>query len=429
MTRMLINGRYENIPPFPHHKEYIYRCKKFFYSKTPLGQMSIGNGMPLRETWRGIKHQTMLPRDLMIDPTSRCNLRCKGCWAADYDQHDDISYEKLDDLLSQSEALGIPDCLMTGGEPLMRKKDIIRLAEKHRRTTFGLFTNATLVDETLADDMARLGNINLFVSIEGWREETDARRGQGVFDQVIKAMACLKSRNIGFGFSICYHQKNYLTISSDAFLDFLREQGAWFGWLFQYIPIGSDADTSLVLTPQQRLEVKKRIDAYSRKHQIVLIDFWNSGHLSYGCVGGGSGFLHINAHGDVEPCAFCHYADVNIHDVSLKEALQSDFLRRFRQAQPFSQNSLTCCPVIDHTDQLADIVAETGARSTHLGRSETPAQLAEKTMPAAKKWKPAAEQTWSGLTAQQRRNFRSYIGYLNFKKRFCDRQTPADSSE
>ncbi len=121
----------------------------------------------------------------------------------------------------------------TGGEPLMRKKEILTLVEKHEKLTFGMFTNGTLIDEEFAAEMARLGNFNAYISIEGFREDTDMRRGEGVYDKVIRAMDLLKKYNIGFGFSACYHAKNYKTIASDEFLDFMREKGAWFGWLVQ----------------------------------------------------------------------------------------------------------------------------------------------------------------------------------------------------
>lgn len=183
---------------------------------------------------------------LLIDPTSDCNLKCKGCWSKDYESGHEISYEKLDDILSQAEKLGIVECFMTGGEPLLRKDDILNLCKKHNKMTFGAFTNGTLIDENFADEMVKVGNMNVFLSIEGTKEENDYRRGEGVYDKLMGSMDILRSRDIGFGFSACYHSKNYKTIASDEFLDFMREKGAWFGWLFQYIPVGSDADTSIV---------------------------------------------------------------------------------------------------------------------------------------------------------------------------------------
>jgi MoaA/NifB/PqqE/SkfB family radical SAM enzyme len=49
-----------------------------------------------------------------------------------------------------------------------------------------------------------------------------------------------------------------------------------------------------------------------------------------GCLSAGRGFVHINANGDLEPCPFAPYSDTNLRDSSLREALQSDFLKAIR---------------------------------------------------------------------------------------------------
>jgi MoaA/NifB/PqqE/SkfB family radical SAM enzyme len=347
----------------------------------------------------------VIPRDLLIDPTSRCNLKCKGCWAVDYKKNKDLSYEKLDEILTEAQKIGVIDILMTGGEPLMRKNDILKLAAKHRQLTFGIFTNGTLIDAYFADEMARLGNLNVFVSIEGFREETDFRRGSGTYDKVIAAMDILKQREIGFGFSACYHSKNYETIASDAFLDFMREKGAWFGWLFNYIPIGSDADISLCCTAEQRAYVMQKIDAYGRKNQFTMIDFANSGHKAYGCVGAGTGFAHINANGDLEPCAFCHYSDSNIHNMSLTQALQSPFFRKFRSIKPFSDNFLRPCPMVDVPNAIEYLTNGDSVRSTHLNHPESGAELAAKTRPFANDWEIVANDLYEKMPEGDRNRF------------------------
>ncbi|MDN5309811.1 MAG: hypothetical protein PWP14_1205 [Methanolobus sp.] len=416
----MVNGKKEEIPPFPHHKAYIYRSKQFFFARGITTHLSMGNFVTLKELYRGFRNKCSIPRVLLVDPTSNCNLRCKGCWSRDYESGHDISYEKFDDILHQAEELGIMDCLMTGGEPLLRKDDILSLCRKHDRMTFGAFTNATLIDEILADEMAELGNLNVFISIEGTREETDSRRGAGVYDKAVRAMDILKSRNIGFAFSACYHSGNYRTIASDEFLDLMREKGAWFGWLFQYIPVGSGADTSLVCTADQRAYVQERIMDYCIRHDYVIIDFWNNGHLSFGCIGAGVGFAHINAKGDVEPCAFCHYSDSNIYEVSLADALRSKFFTAFRNAQPFSQNPLRPCPLIDNPQAIIDVVNAGGARSTHLAMPESAEALAAKSIGRAKDWEGKAEELFRKMPEHTRKNFPRFLKYHAFKKGMTD---------
>ncbi|TGC09228.1 radical SAM protein [Methanolobus halotolerans] len=416
----MINGNKEKIPAFPHHKAYIYRSKQFFSARGIVTHLTMGNFLTLKELYKGYKNKCSIPRVLLVDPTSDCNLRCKGCWSQDYESGYNISYEKFDDILNQAEKLGIMDCLMTGGEPLLRKDDILKLCKKHNRMTFGAFTNATLIDEGFADEMAKLGNLNVFISIEGTKEETDFRRGSGVYDKAIEAMDILRSRDIGFAFSACYHSKNYETIASDEFLDHMRKKGAWFGWLFQYIPVGNNADTSLVCTAEQRAYVQEKVRDYCIKHDYVIIDFWNNGHLSFGCIGAGVGFAHINAKGDVEPCAFCHYSDSNIYEVSLAEALRSEFFTAFRNAQPFSQNPLRPCPLIDNPQSIIDVVKAGGAKSTHLANPESAEDLARKSYDRAKEWEKLSDDLFKKMPEHNRKNFPLFLKYSVFKKGITD---------
>lgn len=411
MRSLKINGERKKIPPFPHHKDYVYRCYRFFMVKNLYSFLTIpGHFKFLREIWMQKKHKVAIPRELLIDPTSDCNLKCKGCWAADYRKHSNISYEKLDSIFTEAAKLGVMDILMSGGEPLMRKDDIVKLAAKHRKLSFSMFTNATLVDEKFADKVAELGNLNLFISIEGFKEDTDFRRGAGTYDKVIKAMDLLKSRDIGFAFSVCYHSKNYQVVCSDEFLDFMREKGAWFAWYFNYLPIGSDADVSLCCSAEQRAYVMKKTDEYYKKHNFLLIDFANSGHKSIGCVGAGNDFLHINANGDVEPCAFCHYSDTNIKGKSFLQVLQSPFLETFRQRKPFSQNFITPCPMMDLPEEIVSLTKEDGVKSTHLAHPESGEELAQKTRPLAARWRPVAEDIYKNLPKEEKRRF----GILNW---------------
>lgn len=420
MRKMYVNGKREEIPPFPHHKNYVHRSNQFFRPKSLLTYFTIGNFITIKELIRGYKYKCSIPRTILIDPTSSCNLKCKGCWAADYAKGDNLSFEKLDKLLTETESLGILDVQMSGGEPLLRKNDLLRLCRKHRKTSFGVFTNATLIDEAFAEELEKVGNLNMYVSIEGSREETDFRRGEGVYDKVVAAMDILHKRNIGFAFSSCYHAKNYKTIASDKFLDEMRARGAWFGWLFNYVPVGKDADLSLVCAPEQRAYVKDKIDEYCVRNNYTIIDFWNNGHTAGGCVAAGTGFIHINAKGDVEPCAFCHYSDCNINDMALIDALQSPFLTKFRAAQPFSNNPLRACPLVDVPNVIVERINAGSAHSTHYSAPESAEALADKTRANAEKWQPLADELLKTLEKTTVSNYKATVKFINFRKKLTD---------
>ncbi|MEA4831050.1 MAG: radical SAM protein [Oscillospiraceae bacterium] len=419
MRKLLINGKYEKIPAFPHPKDYALRCAQFFGAKSVFAFAKVGHFHTFTEILNSRRFECGIPRDILIDPTNACNMHCKGCWAGDYEHTDGISYERLDLLLTEAEQLGALDILYTGGEPLMRKAELIELARKHKKLFFGIFTNGTLVDDKLANEIKHAGNITLFISIEGYEEETDFRRGKGAYQKIIRAMHILKENKIAYAFSLCYHKNNYKLITSDGFLDFLRDNGAWFGWAFGYRPIGKNADMSLVLNADEREFVRERFNEYSDRHSFTIIDLFNNGHKVFGCVGGGSGYLHINAAGDVEPCAFCHYSDSNINKMTLQEALQSPFLRAFRRGQPFSDNPLTPCPLFDNPEKMVELSEKYNAVSTHFEQKESAADFADKVSFISCEWQKASSVNINKLTDNEINMFRKMKKVLSLRKKLA----------
>lgn len=310
-----------------------------------------------------------VPSLILVDPTSACNLCCQGCWAGEYKKTDRLEPELLDRIFREAKELGIFWIVLSGGEPFAYKP-LLDVVEDHPDLVFMAYTNGTYIDEKTADRLMDLANFSPAFSLEGWREETDARRGPGVFDQVMKAMDLLAERGVFFGASVTATSANVETLFCDEFINFLVDKGAVYEWCFHYIPIGRNPDTSLMLTPDQRAWLALRVPELRREKPIMIADFWNDGEATRGCIAGGRMYFHINAQGAVEPCAFTHFATDNIRDKSLKEALQNPLFKAFQKRQPFNENHLAPCPIIDNPEILRQIVKETKARPTHEGALE-----------------------------------------------------------
>ncbi len=343
------------------------------------------------------KLDTNIPWIILMDPTSACNLHCTGCWAAEYGNKLNLTFEDMDSIITQGKELGIYFYMMTGGEPLVRRKDIIRLCEKHSDCAFHAFTNATLIDEELCREMQRVGNLSLSISLEGFEEVNDGRRGQGIYKKVLDAMDLLKAHGLIFGTSICYTRNNVDVVSSDEFLDLIIEKGCRFTWYFHYMPVGNDAATELLPTREQREYMYHRVREIRAKEggkPIFAMDFQNDGGYVGGCIAGGRFYCHINPNGDMEPCVFIHYSDANIHNNTLLECFQQPIFRAYRRGQPFNKNHLRPCPMLENPECLKAMVEETGARSTDLQSPESAEHLCEKCMPYAKDWKDKADELW-----------------------------------
>jgi len=344
------------------------------------------------------KYKCNIPWLILMDPTSACNMHCTGCWAAEYGHKQSLTYEQMDKVITEAEPLGTHAVLFTGGEPLLRKDDIIKLCTKHRDVAFHAFTNGTLVDEKLCQDMLKVGNFMVSISIEGFADTNDARRGKGHFAKAMAAMDLMHAHRIPFGVSICYTSQNYKAVTSDEFLDMLIAKGCIFAWYFHYMPVGMGAGADLLLTPEQRAYMKDRvrwIRGVDDGKELYCIDFQNDGEFAGGCVAGGRSYCHINAAGDVEPCVFIHYSSANIKDKTFLECLQQPLFLEYYKGQPFNKNHLRPCPMLENPGLLPEMVKRSGAHSTDLEAPETPEHLESKAAPYAAAWKPMADKLWA----------------------------------
>ncbi len=385
-------------PDHPYHK-FILRIIK---DVDPEVAKTIGGNFFLNAVLAGWKKEEKLRKELdcnipwaiLLDPTSACNLHCTGCWAAEYGNKLNLSLEEIDSIVNQGRELGVYFYIYTGGEPLVRKKDIITLCERHPDCVFLSFTNGTLIDEAFADEMLRVKNFVPAISLEGFEAATDGRRGSGVYQKVVKAVNLLHRKRLVYGISCCYTRANFDSITSKEYLDSLRDMGVFFAWFFHYMPVGNDAVPELLPTPEQRTETMRRLREYRRDNPLFILDFQNDGTYVNGCIAGGKRYLHINANGDVDPCVFVHYSDSNIREKTLLQALQSPLFMQYHKNMPFNKNLLKPCPMLENPEKLPAMVKASGAKSTDLQSPETTEHLYAKTAPYAREWDKVADELW-----------------------------------
>lgn len=358
-------------------------------------------GWPKQEENRR-KYNCNIPWAILLDPTSACNLKCTGCWAAEYGNKLNLTYDEIDSIISQGKELGVYMYIYTGGEPLVRRDDLISLCEKHSDCQFLSFTNATLIDEAFADEMLRVKNFIPAISVEGFESATDGRRGEGTYEKVVKSMRILRERRLPFGISCCYTSQNLDSISSCEFIDQMVEWGARFVWYFHYMPVGNDAAPELLPDARQREFMYHRIREIRASKPIFAMDFQNDGEYVGGCIAGGRRYLHINANGDCDPCVFVHYSNANIRDMSLLDVLRSPIFMAYHDNQPFNENHLRPCPMLENPEILRVMVKKSGAHSTDLQSPETVDHLCDKCESYAEKWTPSAEKLWCGSAKKMR---------------------------
>lgn len=305
-----------------------------------------------------------VPAAIAFSPTMRCNLSCAGCYARDYPPENELSLDEIEQLLSSAERMGVFLFVITGGEPLMRD-GILEVFHRHPRLLFLMITNGKLLQKETARKIAISRNIIPVISLEGWREETDARRGQGVYDQVKRAMGYLQNEGVAFGFSAMVARDNFQTLSSDQFIDEMAERGCALGFYTEYVPVGSAAQWELVLQEHEQKKFRKRILELRKNKPIMIVHLPDDEYRDDGrCRAVTYGSVHINAQGYVEPCPFAHFASDNVREKGFDEILRSQFLATLRSSKAAVRRGRIGCALLENMDILQDIAAKTGAEPT-----------------------------------------------------------------
>jgi len=286
----------------------------------------------------------IVPPVIIASITSRCTLSCAGCYmkTRGTESRGDMSPETLASLVDQAAGLGVSVIVIAGGEPLVRKDEIFALAQAHPALLFPVFTNGLLIDNPVAGSIAECKNIVPVISFEGFREDTDTRRGSGVFDRLLSACALLKSRRVFFGCSVTITRENFPRVTDEMFIRQMLETGARVFTFVEYVPMEPGTE-NLILTREQKKILPVVLVNFNREFPALFIGFPGDEDAYGGCLAAGRGFVHVSPSGDLEPCPAAPVSDVNLAQVPLKEALRSRLLTRIRSEHGLLTESAGGC--------------------------------------------------------------------------------------
>lgn len=299
-----------------------------------------------------------IPTVMAISPTLRCNYNCRGCYSRSRSEDGEMSAEALDNLLKEAVDLGFLAVLITGGEPFLRA-EIPSLLAKHKSLLFIIISNGSKVSNELSKAIAKSGNTLVLISVEGFSEQTDSRRGEGAHETALKAITRLRRFGVPVGFSVTSHAKNISCLGSEAFIDRMISLGCITGLFSEYVPCGPDIQPEWVLDEEQREAFHQQVLLMRARKPIVLVQFPQD---EYGeanrCTAAGQASLHINPRGGVEPCPFVAVSIENVIDKGLIAAIHSPFFRAIRERPHLLKRQKYACSLFEHLPEIQELAEE-----------------------------------------------------------------------
>jgi MoaA/NifB/PqqE/SkfB family radical SAM enzyme len=240
-----------------------------------------------------------------------------------------MSEDQLRSIIAEAKELGISFMMIAGGEPLVRQ-EILDITKNFPEITLLVFTNGLLLNEEVVTKLKGQRNFVPVISLEGYEEDTDERRGKGVYQRLEGIVRKLKSQGIFWSVSLTVTRPNFATVTDEQFVKNLVGLGCKLFFFVEYTPVREDTEDWLI-TDEQRVKLLSRRDSFRSQYPALFVAIPGDEEEIGGCLSAGKGFIHINAQGDVEPCPFAPYSDTNLRDMSLKDALQSEFLKKIRE--------------------------------------------------------------------------------------------------
>ena len=342
---------YKNVLSNPREAKFAFRMQQLF-AKSEKRRRKV-------KEQEGIE----IPPFLICSVATICNLHCKGCYArangiaADSaeEQKTTLSPAQWKAIFEESAALGINFALLAGGEPMMRR-DILEAVAEVKDMIFPIFTNGTLIGPSYVEFLKKHLNMIPVISIEGMEHSTDERRGKGMYKRAMQSVKMLHEENLFFGTSITVTTENFDLVTSDEFVDNLRDLGCKLIIYVEYVP--TEAGTEYLAFGEADLARMEAVQAHQRERyqDVIIISFPGDEQHMGGCLAAGRGFFHIGPDGSAEPCPFSPFSDSSVVELGVKGALASPLFRKLRDVHLVGGEHSGGCALYEHREEVAKMI-------------------------------------------------------------------------
>lgn len=344
---------YKNVLSNPREAKFAFRMQQLF-AKSEKRRKKV-------KEQEGIE----VPPFLICSITTICNLHCKGCYArangiatdSAEEQKTTLSPNQWKTIFEESASLGINFALLAGGEPMIRK-DILEAVAEVKDMIFPIFTNGTLIGPSYIDFLKNHLNMIPIISIEGMEHSTDERRGKGMYKRAMLSVEMLHEEDLFFGTSITVTTENFDLVTSDEFVDNLRDLGCKLIIYVEYVP--TEAGTEYLAFGETDMAMMEAVQVHQRERyqDVIIISFPGDEQHMGGCLAAGRGFFHIGPDGSAEPCPFSPFSDSSVIELGVKGALGSPLFRKLRDVHLVGGEHSGGCALYEHRDEVATMIKE-----------------------------------------------------------------------
>ncbi|MDH5681375.1 MAG: radical SAM protein [Spirochaetota bacterium] len=267
---------------------------------------------------------------VILSITNDCPLDCKHCLEGNnLNSRKDLPLEELRKILKKLQDKRVAHIHFSGGEPLNRYEDILKLLEEAKNSSeFWIFTSGWGLKYDMARRLKEMGLTGVFLSLDHFYEaEHDEFRGRpGSYEQVMNAAVNARKAGLLLCLSLCATREFTSEENLNDYIKLAKSLGAGFIQILEPQNTGRYAGEDIQLEPEQislleRFYLSMNTEAQHSDMPVIIYAAYEQRKV--GCLSGELGYAYISANGDVHPCPFCHSKCGNILVDELEDILDN----------------------------------------------------------------------------------------------------------
>ena len=260
--------------------------------------------------------------------TSKCSLRCSHCF--DWDNigpEEHLGSGDLMLILEKLKTTGLTHIQFGGGEPLLRKGDLIKLIQEARKTMdCWLLTSGFGLTADVAMELKNAGLTGASISLDHWDgdEHNRFRHHPESFSWVRDAVKNCREAGILVTLAFCATRQFVTRENVMQYLELAKEWGAGFVKILEARQTGRFRGQDIMLLPSQvdlltSVYLDSCLNPAFRDYPIVMYPGFDQRQT--GCLGAGNRYMYIDSKGEIHSCPFCHGSVGNAVSDPLTESI------------------------------------------------------------------------------------------------------------
>lgn len=267
-------------------------------------------------------------QSLILSISSKCHYHCEHCFEGkNLNGQEHLSFEELQTAMNDALENRVPHIQISGGEPMLRYEDMIRLMEPGRgKTEFWLSTSGYGLTAGKATALKEAGVTGAAISLDHWDPEwhNKFRKHPEAYRWVEEAVASCLSAGIVPNLTLCVTREMAHENALMRYLELARHLRVPFVRFLEARRVGNYAGQDVLLNRDQQHAVMQfylKINGSRQYRSYPIIQYPGYHQQVLGCYGAANRYLHIDAKGDYHACPFCRGSVGNIRKMPLSEAI------------------------------------------------------------------------------------------------------------